>query len=207
MIYEWPIVALEAIRKLYPRKVSKKAEMIALAKALQRISDGEVDGSHRTIEESISYMRERIAEAADILSPREEKYIPHLATYLNQRRYLTPTLPPPANLEDAISILACYPTVTEVDIKAHMPVLRVLDEHCRYLQATHGGNAAASYIRTRTIRYAECVRRWPESEMQFVPSPLKWFTERRYEQDEKWWVRTTANGFQGERDQISRLLQ
>jgi hypothetical protein len=204
---QFPDVAIEALRRLFPHPRAKQAEMKCLRATLGRLVQGEVDGSPKTPQEAIAYLREKLAEAAQALTCREKRFTPHLTTWLNGRRYLTPTLPPPANLEDAISILACYPTITEVDIDAHMPILRVIDEHCRYLETTHG-SAAASYIRTRTLRFAECVARWPSTDLQFIVSPLRFFKERRYEQRDDLWVRhATANNFQSERDQLSRLLQ
>jgi hypothetical protein len=125
---------------------------------------------------------------------------------LNGRRYLlTEQLPPPENLEEAISILACYPTIAAVDVDAYMPVLRIISAHIEYLAPTHG-SAAASYIRVRTLRFAECVNRWPEGESQFIPGADKFFRERRYEQDERHWIRTKKAGFESERNQLASLV-
>ena len=201
----FPDVTLESIRKIYIYLRKRANEYVAIRKALHRLLDGET-GKKMTPEEAVTFLRSRVAECRASFAGRERKFTPHLTTLLNQRRYLNvEALPPPENLEDAITILACYPTITAVNVDAHMPILRVLDEHIRYLEATHG-KAAASYIRTRTLRYAECVRKWPEQELQFVPNPLKWFKERRYEQSDKFWERTPANGYQSERNQLASLI-
>ncbi len=201
----FPEAAIEAIRHPYPFKRNRKAEVLAIRKALSRLVAGE-KGEPMTPVEAVTLLQASTMAAKEAFADREKRFTPHLSTYMNGRRYLTPTMPPPANLEEAIGILTCYPTITEVDVQAHMPVLRIIDEHLRYLQATHG-SAAASYMRTRTLRFAECVQRWPSGEMQFVPGADKVFRERRYEQDERFWNRNQANGFQSEREQLSRLLQ
>jgi len=198
-------VVVESIRRSYIWLRKKSDEYRAIRKALDRLVQGET-GKAMTPEEAITFLRSRVVEARQSFAGRERKFTPHLTSYLNGRRYLhVDALPPPENLEEVISILGCYPTITAVDVEAHMPILRVLDEHVRYLEATHG-SAAASYIRTRTIRFAECVAKWPDSERQFVPGPMKWFKERRYEQDSRHWERTAPNGFQSERDQLSSLI-
>ena len=203
---QFPDVAIEALRKIFPFPRAKAAEMKCLRATLERLTQGEADGKPMNPQEALTYLREKMAAAGMALVGRERRFCPHLTTWLNGRRYLTPTLPPPANLEEAIGILECYPGITVVDVEAHMPVLRVLDAHLDYLRPTHGA-AAASYLRTRTLRYAEIVERWPTADLQFVPSPLKFFKERRYEQDPRRWERNPANGFQSEREQLTRLLQ
>jgi hypothetical protein len=205
MIEVFPDVAIEALRKMFPHPRAKTAEMKCLRSTLERLTQGEADGKPMNPQEALTYLREKMAAAGMALAGRERRFCPHLTTWLNGRRYLTPTLPPPANLEEAIGILACYPTIATVDIQSHMSILRIIDEHIRYLQATHGA-AAASYMRTRTIRFAECVQRWPSGETQFIPGADKFFRERRYEQDERFWNRIQANGFQSERDQFLRIM-
>lgn len=203
--FQWPAVAIAAIRQSYPRKKEKKRELVAIEKALDRLVQGE-RGEAMVPADAVAFLRRRVANAKHSFAGREQKHIPHLTTFLNQSRYLTTTKEqPPPNLADAISILSCYPTVTEVDVDAWMPVLRVIDAHVEFYKATHG-TAAASFLRTRAMRYAELVARWPDTEKQFIPGPMKWFTERRYEQSESLWQRTPANGFQSERDQLSRII-
>lgn len=200
----FPDVAIEAIRKPYPHPRKKRDEMNAVRRALDRLVQGE-SGKPMSPEDAIAFLRSKTDEARRTFACRSKAYTPHLTTWMNQRKYLTNALPTPEHMDDAISILVAYPTITVVDVDAHMGILRVIDEHIRYLSPTHG-TAAASYIRTRTFRYAECVAKWPAEEIQFVPNPLKWFNERRYEQHEKWWTRTAANGFQSERDQLLRIV-
>lgn len=202
---QFPFAAVDSIRRSYIFLRKRRDEESTIRKALARLVQGET-GKAMTDEDAISFLRSRIVEARQSFAGREKRYVPHLTTYLNGRRYLAvEQLPPPENLEEAISILGAYPTISHVDVDAYMPVLRVIAAHVDYLSATHG-TAAASYIRTRTYRYAECVAKWPAEEIQFVPNPLKWFNERRYEQHEKWWTRTAANGFQSERDQLLRIV-
>lgn len=200
----FPDVAVEAIRKPYPHPRKKAAEMAAIRKALERLVGGE-SGTAMTPAEAIAFLRAKTDEARQAFALRAKAYTPHLTTWMNQRKYLTNALPTPEHMEDAISILAAYPTIPAVNVDAHMPILRVIDEHIRYLKATQG-SAAASYIRTRTMRFAEIVNRWPEGEMQFIPGADRFFKERRYEQDERQWVRTAKAGFESERQQLQRIV-
>lgn len=197
--------AVESVRRSYIWLRKKSDEYRAIRKALDRLVGGET-GKPMPPEEALTFLRSRIVEARQSFVGRERRFTPHLSTYLNGRRYLqTESLPPPANLEEAISILACYPTIAAVDVDAYMPVLRIISAHIEYLAPTHG-SAAASYIRVRTLRFAECVNRWPDGESQFIPGADKFFRERRYEQSEKFWERTPANGFQSERQQLASLV-
>lgn len=200
----YPSAAIDSIRRSYIWLRKKADEERAIRKALDRLVQGET-GKPMEPEQAISFLRSRVAEERQIIAGREKKFCAHLTTFLSGRRYLAvEQLPPPENLEEAISILACYPTITVVDVDAYMPVLRIIDEHIRYLIPTHG-QAAASYIRTRTARFAECVERWPDGEAQFIPGADKFFRERRYEQSERLWVRTQKSGFQSEREQCARI--
>ena len=199
----YPEPAIEAIRRGFPFPRNAKLERIAVRKALDRLVQGET-GKVLTPEIAMAYLLQRVSIAKAIFATREKKFCPHLCTWLNQRRYLTIdsiAQETPKNLEDAISVLECYPTITTVDVDAHMPILKVIDQHIEYWRATHGA-AAASYLRQRTHRYAEIVARWPEGELQFVPNPLRWFTERRYEQDDRLWQRTPKAGFESERSRL-----
>jgi hypothetical protein len=194
-------VALDAIRRPFPFPRSRKLELVAVRKALDRLVQGET-GTPMTPQEAVTYLRGRIEAGAQALAGREKRYCPHLTTWVNQRRYLA-FMPQetPKNLEEAISVLSCYPTITTVDVDAHMPILKVIDQHIEYWRATHGA-AAASYLRQRTHRYAEIVARWPREDLQFVPNPLRWFTERRYEQRDELWGRTPKAGFESERSRL-----
>ena len=201
----FPEVAIESLRKIFPYPRNRKLELVCVYKTLERLVQGET-GSPMTPAEAVTYLRGRLEIAATALAGRAKKFTPHLTSYLNGRKYLT-TAPPetPKNLEDAISVLACYPTITTVDVDAHMPILKIIDQHIEYWRATHGA-AAASYLRQRTMRYAELVARWPPGESQFIPGADKWFRERRYEQREDLWVRTAKTGFESERAQLQRIM-
>lgn len=202
----YPEVLLDSLRKAYPHPRNRKAEILALRRTLDRLVQGEADGRTMTVEVAVAFLRVRLEEARKSFSMRSKAFTPHLSTYLNRRQYLRTDSPDvPENLEDSISVLACYPTIVAVDVDAHMPVLKVIDAHIKYLGATHG-SAAASYMRQRTIRFAECVARWEAGELQFVPNPLKWFQERRYESDEKFWQRTPKAGYESERAQLARIM-
>jgi hypothetical protein len=202
---DYPDVTLDALRKLFPHPRNRKNELKCLRSALDRLVQGEADGKPMSAEDALAFLRGKLAEAGETLKSREKKFTPHLSTFLNQRRYLTVTIPPPANLEEAISVLACYPTITTVDVDAHLPVLRLISDQIDGLRLSHG-EAAASYMRVRTIRYSECVNRWPSGETQFIPGADKWFRERRYEQDPRHWERIQRNGYEAEREQIARLV-
>lgn len=206
---EWPPVVLESIYKEYPRKIRARA-LEHIAKSLDRILAGEIDGSPRTRIEAVDYLRSRVCDARVQMGGRLPKHIPHPATYFGQSRYLRAQATITAeleNLDDCKSILQAYPRIslTDANLDAHMAVLRVIDSHISYLKPSLG-SAAASHIRVRVARFAECVFRWPEEDLQFVPGPLKFFSERRYEQDERHWHRTEKQGFGAERDQIRRVV-
>ena len=207
---ELPPVLLTSLRKGFPHygRGDAASSTEALRKALVRLTEGERDGSPLSAEAAVAFLRGKIEEAKREYAGRDKKYVPHFQTWLNQSRYLSSAIeqPPPPNLKDAIDILALYPTIVHVDVKTHMPVLRIIDDHIRFYTGTHG-SAAASYIRQRVYRYAECVAKWPESEIQFIPGADKFFRERRYEQDESRWKREFRNGYQAERAQLTRLVQ
>jgi hypothetical protein len=197
----YPEVALDAIRRPFPFPRSRKLELVAVRKALDRLVQGET-GTPMSPQEAVTYLRGRTEAAKAALAGREKRHTPHLTTWLNGRRYLSVTpQETPDNLEEAISVLSCYPTITTVDVDAHMPILKIIDQHIEYWRATHGA-AAASYLRQRTHRYAEIVARWPREDLQFVPNPLRWFTERRYEQRDELWERTPKSGFESERSRL-----
>jgi len=206
---DFPSVLLESLRKRFPSygRGDAASSIEALRRALVRLTEGELDGKPLSAEAAVAYVRQKIELARVEYATREKKYIPHFQSWLNKRAYLSSASeqPYPASMEDAISILELYPTVMAVDVKTHLPVLRIIDAHIDFYRATHGASAV-SFIRQRVARYRECVSRWPESELTFVPSPDKFFRERRYEQDDKFWIRT-PRGFEAERGQILRVLQ
>lgn len=206
----FPDVLLDSLRKRYPfyGRGTPAGAIGALRGALDRLTQGELDGKPLPAEAAAAFLRGKIDQARIEFAGREKRFVPHFQSWLNSRRYLSTATeaPPPENLQEAIDILAIYPTIQHVDIKTHMPVLRVIDDAVRFYQATHG-SAAAAYIRQRVYRYAECVAKWPDGELQFIPGADKWFRERRYEQDESRWKREFRNGYEADRAQITRLIQ
>jgi hypothetical protein len=205
----FPVVLLDSLRKRFPfySRGTPAGAMKALRGALDRLTQGELDGRPLSAEAAAAFLRGKIELARAEFGSRDKKYVPHFQSWLNGRRYLATTpADTPKNLEEAVSILACYPTVIAVDVQAHIAVLQVIDQLIEFTRATHGV-AAASYIRQRVMRYRELVSRWPSEELQFVPSPLKFFRERRHENDERFWQRTPKNGYESERSQLARLVQ
>ncbi len=206
---QFPEVLLDSLRKRFPHygRGTPAGAMKALRGALDRLTQGELGGAPLSAEAAVVFLRGKVERARGEFSGRDKKYVPHFQTWLNGRRYLVTEVeePLPPNLQAAIEILGIYPTIQHVDVKLHMPVLRVIDDQIRFYQATHG-SAAALYIRQRVHRYAECVARWPEGELQFIPGAAKWFRERRYEQREDLWQRTAKTSFQSERAQLQRIM-
>ena len=203
----WPDVVCESIRKPYPHPRDKKTEMAAVRRTLDRLCAGELDGEPMAPQAAIAFLREKVEGAAELFYGREKKFVPHLTTYLNQSRYLkTETTELPQNLEEAMSILKLYPgiSVHDVDVQSHLPVLKVIDAHIEYYKATHGA-AAASFIRQRVFRFAECVAKWSEQEYQYIPNPMKFFGERRYEWPDSRYSRKAPTGYEAERQQIHRV--
>ena len=200
-------VALDAIRRPFPFPRSRKLELVAVRKALDRLVQGET-GTPMTPQEAVTYLRGRIEAGAQALAGREKRYCPHLTTWVNQRRYLA-TMPQemPKNLEDAISVLECYPnsTVKPWALEPHMPILQIISRQIDELRDTHG-SAAASYIRIRVSRFAELYARWPDEEKCFLPGPRKFFEEQRWNCDERLWIRTPKNGYDSERAQLLRIV-
>lgn len=204
----WPLVAVEAIYKPYPRKAGKERALTSIRKALDRIARGEIDGKPRTQEEAITFLRNASHEARKLMYVRQSQHIPHPSTYFNGSRYLRNAEQEiPESLEECISILSAYPSVRvdAMNVDSHMPVLRIIGECIECLQDTHG-KAAASYIRQRVYRFAELVARWPSEEMQFLPGPTKFFSEKRYEWPDSRFVRKAASGFEAERSQLLRIV-
>jgi hypothetical protein len=66
---------------------------------------------------------------------------------------------------------------------------------------------ALQHLRTRTKLYAMAVKQWPVEDLKYVPNPVKWYSESRFEQNEATWQRRPINGFEQERNQISRIIQ
>jgi hypothetical protein len=208
---QFPPVLLTSLRRTWPHygRGNAAGALEALRVALIRLTEGEGEGTPISAEAAVLFLRRKIELARVEFAGRDKKYVPHLQSWLNGRRYLAATpQETPKNLEDAISILGCYPNV-EVKpwaLNPWMPVLQLIDDQIKFLQQTHGA-AAASFIRVRVNRFAELYRRWPDEERQFLPGVRKFFEEQRWNHDERTWVRTPKAGFQSERAQLTRLVQ
>lgn len=215
---ECPASVLLSIYNLYPRKCNRKEALKRISEALDRICAGEIDGNPRTQAEAIAYLRLRTEWIRREMFGREEKFIPHATTFYHQQRYLRPALDPkdmPTRLESAVRILARYPKMPDEkiitkDIMAFMQALITIDRALDVLEhkgARQTPDFCEGYLSGRTRTYASCVAQWPAQDLQFVPSPVKWFGEQRYEHPESSWTRKPANGFSQERDQLKRLIQ
>lgn len=206
---QWPDVVVATVYAAYPRKKGSKPKGLeSIRRALDRIMAGEIDGQARTQSEAIYYLRQKTDEARSEMFERMAQFVPHATTYYNQSRYLRkPEKYVPEALVDCRTILNTYPgiTVTSSNIDAYMPVLKIIDGCLRGLKSSKG-DAAASYIRQRVVRFAECVAKWPKEDLQYVPGPAKFFREGRYEQHERHWDRKSNGGFGAEREQLGRIL-
>lgn len=205
----WPDVVVETIYSAYPRKKGSKPKGLeSIRKALDRIVAGEIDGQPRTPAEAIYFLRQATDEARREMFGRMSQFVPHVTTYYNQSRYVRKQEKyVPEALGECRSILNAYPGVhvTSSNIDAYMPVLKIIDGCIRGLKVRQG-DAAASYIRQRVVRFAECVAKWPDDEHQYIPGPAKFFSEGKYEQHERHWTRKAANGFGAEREQLGRIM-
>lgn len=205
----WPDSTLVSIYKAYPRQENRKAALLRIGEALDRICAGEIDSKPRTPEEAVEWLRARTNEAMVEMGSRERRWIPHPTTWFHQSRYLRTKMQEdlPANLGDCIKILAEYPLQPSADKIASNPtpflpalkaIGKALDEHC-------GTNAAQ--LMMMTSMYAVYVSRWPKQDLQFVPSPKRWYEEKRYEQDPILWQRKSGTiNYTAERDQVKRVL-
>jgi hypothetical protein len=209
----WPESTLESVYKAYPRKGANQEAMRRIREALDRICNGEIDSAPRTKEQAVAFLRQRVEDCRQQFACREKRMIPLMSTWLHQSRYLRK--PSDQNLckswtqervKRALDILRAYPKQSAVgyeDLDAIAPMLAAIDKQIVILDEKYGDSAAA-YLLGRVETYASCVATWPQADLQYVPNALRWFTERRYVQDEKYWQRT-GSGFAAERDQIRRL--
>ena len=199
-----PDAAVESIRKLYPFPRNKQSEMAAVRRALERLVQGERDGSAMSKGDAIIYLRGRIEAAAASFYGREKKFTPHLTTFLNQSRYLKgEELIAPENLADAIVVLKCYPGIkfSDANYQVHLPVLKVIDQIIKQY-----GEGSVEYLRERVTLFAECVAEWDAADLQYLPGPIKFFKEERYAQDDRHWRRNPPKGYGAEREQIQRIV-
>ena len=217
----YPESVLLSIYNAYPRRTGRPAALKRIREALDRICDGEIDGSQRTQAEAIEFLRMKTGEARRLMGAREQKFIPHFATFLHQRRYLRPVNPDellPTRLEAAIEILAEYPTMPAVkqikdNLPAFTPALNAIDKALaameKKLESHHTyclAQNAARRLKSRTELYAMAVKEtWPIEDLKFVPNPVKWYSESRFDQNESAWRRQPANGYEQERDQLRNI--
>ena len=199
----YPAATLLSLYAAFPRRTGRPRALDKLGEALDRISQGEIDGKPRTTEEAVPYLREKIMGFAVEMAGREAKWIPHPATWLHQSRYLRSARVEelPESLDDCIAILAKYPTAPSEHAIRHrlqsfMPVLRVIQKELEDLPSDvncpvprNKPKMVVSYLMERTMIYAQCVKSWAPEEVQYVPNPKKWFSERRYEQHQSIWKR------------------
>jgi hypothetical protein len=219
----YPESVLLSIYNQYPRKTGRPAALKRIAEALDRICMGEIDGSPRTTAEAIEFLRMKTEEARRQMGAREQKFIPHFATYLHQRRYLRVTpaqaAEMPKRLKACVRILALYPKMPGLQVlsdrvEAFVPALNAIDKALERieenpLRAGFGKpeEQAEKFLTSRVALYRDAVSLWPVEELQYVPNPQKWFDEQRFNHDEATWGRQPNNGFSVERDQLKRILQ
>jgi hypothetical protein len=216
----YPESVLLSIYNAYPRRTGRPAALKRIAEALDRICQGEIDGSPRTQAEAIEFLRVKTEEARRQMGARIQKNIPHPTTFYHQSRYLRPVNPDellPSRLEAAVEILAEYPTMPDVrqirdNLPAFTPALNAIDKalaamekklesHHTYLLAKN----IARRLKSRTELYAMAVKQWPAEDLKFVPNPIKWYAESRFYQNEQQWQRKPTNGYEQERDQLRNI--
>ena len=219
----YPEPVLISIYNQYPRKDGRPAALKRINEALDRICQGEIDGQPRTTTEAIEFLRLKVEDARRLMGARQKKFIPLMATWLHQSRYLRPELAQaverPRRMEACIAILSEYPLIIDAKqivelLPAHLPALNAIDKALevmegRLLGFTQDDKAihAARRLRSRTELYAMAVKQWPVEDLKYVPSPLRWYSESRFNQDEAAWSRQPNHNFSAERDQLKRLLQ
>jgi hypothetical protein len=219
---DYPESTLVSIYNAYPRHTGRPQALRRIREALNRICMGEIDGAPRTQAEAIEFLRMKTEEARVQMGAREQKFIPLMATFLHQRRYLRVTLAQaaamPKRLKACVRILALYPKMPGINVlsdrvAAFVPALNAIDKALERMEenplrvgyAKQEANAEA-YLSARVTAYRDAVSTWPVDEMQYVPAPAKFFDEARYEHDEATWARRPVNGFEQERSQLQRLV-
>jgi hypothetical protein len=214
---EWNEDAVASIYGLYPRKVDRKRGIVRICQALTRIANGEIDGKPRSAEESIAYLRERTEVARAKYAGRSKEYIPHVATFYHQRRYLSlkavVTLDGISNdrIMMAVNILSQFPGIGPIpmdDLQPLAPLLLIVDnelEQLRHNRQLAGG--AYEYLLGKTRDYAAAVATWRSEDQQYVSSPEKWYALKRYRQPKARWRRDNSSGWQAEREQVARVIR
>jgi hypothetical protein len=215
----YPKSVLLSIYNAYPRKTGRPAALKRIREALDRICQGEIDGSPRTQAEAIEFLRVKTEEARRQMGAREKHWIPHMATWLHQSRYLRPDtmaiVEQTERMDACIRILAEYPMIIDAKqimdmLPAYMPALNAIDKALEMLEGremrTGTPESAARYLKYRTRLYVAAVKQWPAADLKFVPNPVKWFSEARYDQPAESWQRQSANDYLSEREQLGRIL-
>jgi hypothetical protein len=215
---DYPESVLLSIYKAYPRPTGRSMALKRICEALDRICQGEIDGQPRTQAEAIEFLRVKVEEGRRQMGAREKKFIPHMATWLHQRRYLRPevavAVERPTRLMDCIEILCEYPMVpkrnqVEDNLDAFLPALMAID---KALDAKIRAQPAmddyyiARRLKSRTELYAMAVKQWPVEDLKFVPNPKRWFEESRYDQPSESWQRQPANDYVQGRQQLGRVF-
>jgi hypothetical protein len=217
----YPESVLLSIYNAYPRKTGRPAALKRINEALNRICQGEIDGSPRTQAEAIEFLRVKTEEARRQMGARIQKNIPHPATFYNGRRYLRPELTAivaqPKRMQACIEILAEYPNIdrhalidsTDVYLPALNAIDKALERMEKKLESQHTyclAQNAARRLKSRTELYAMAVKQWPVEDLKYVPNPVKWYSESRFEQNEQSWQRQPTNDYVSERQQLGRVL-
>jgi hypothetical protein len=211
----YPDSVLLSIYNAYPRRTGRPAALKRINEALNRICQGEIDGSPRTQAEAIEFLREKTEEARQQMAGREQNWIPHPSTYYHQSRYLRPkidqALKKPHRLSACIIILAKYPTgpsraKIEGDIHFFMPALIAIDKALESMEQHQPPNNCARRLESRTELYAMAVKQWPVEDLKFVPNPTRWFSEEKYEQPAESWRRQPAYDHVQGREQLGRVF-
>ena len=213
---DWPEVILESIYALYPNRQDRKTSLKRIAEALTRICDGEIDGNPRMATEAIEWLRNRTNDARVAMNGKEKKWIPHSATWFNQRRYLRPKVvfgdSLPEDLEACINILALYPkmpsqAVIRGNVESFILAITAISKALSIINPDH--LLAYDELSRRVRLYAIAVQQWPQDQLQYVPNPKRFFDERRWEQDEALWKRNilASPAWEAEREQIFRILE
>jgi hypothetical protein len=213
----YPEAVLLSIYNQYPRKDGRPAALKRINEALDRICQGEIDGAPRTQIEAIEFLRLKVEEARRLMGARQKKFIPLMATWLNGRRYLRPELAQvverPKRMVECVMILSAYPTMPVAkaimeNIEVFLPALAAVDKALERKEDEMPHvwpEKIVCRLRGRTELYAMAVKQWPVEDLKYVPNPVKWFSEARYEQPESSWQRKPANGFEQERQQLRNI--
>src|ERR1700728_2600297 len=185
----YPESVLLSIYQAYPRKCNRKEALKRIREALDRICAGEIDGDKRSVQEAITFLRGKVDGARVEMGGREAKFIPHMTTWAHQSRYL----------RSAAGVV--LPALPAID--------KALERTEKDMEPWHTYRLAYNAdlrLTTQVQLYAKAVGQWPIEDLQFVPSPKKWFDEARYEHNPESWVRQPANGYDQERQQLERVI-